>query len=52
MLEPHQLGQEGERLAADYLVTKGYRIVSAITATTATKSILLPCITRHSASLK
>ena len=27
MLEPHQLGQEGERLAADYLVTKGYRIV-------------------------
>ena len=27
MLDPHLLGQEGERLAADYLVKKGYRII-------------------------
>ena len=27
MLDPHQLGQEGERLAADYLIKKGYHIV-------------------------
>ena len=25
--DPHQLGQEGEQLAADYLVKKGYRII-------------------------
>jgi len=27
MLDPHLLGQEGERLAADYLTKKGYRII-------------------------
>jgi putative endonuclease len=27
MLDPHLLGQEGERLAADYLSKKGYRIL-------------------------
>jgi putative endonuclease len=25
--DPHQLGREGEQLAADYLVKKGYRII-------------------------
>ena len=27
MLDPHQLGQEGERLAAEYLAKKGYHIL-------------------------
>ena len=27
MLDPHLLGQEGERLAADYLAKNGYRII-------------------------
>lgn len=27
MLDPHQLGQEGERLAAEYLAKIGYRII-------------------------
>ena len=25
--DPHRLGQEGERIAADYLLKKGYRII-------------------------
>ena len=27
MLDPYELGQEGERLAADYLAKKGYHII-------------------------